>query len=44
MIYPHQNKRKLLYGQDVCDISVLDKRYDEAIDQAPNDNKIEDSY
>ena len=44
MIYPHQRNRKLFDDRDVYEITVSSGRYDEAIDQALDDNKIEDSY
>ena len=44
MIYPHQNKIKLMNDQDVYKITVSAERYYEAIDQALDENEIEDIY
>ena len=40
MIYPQQHKIKLFDDQNVCEITVLAEQYDEAIDQALDDNDI----
>ena len=44
MMWTQQKKRNLLDDQDVCNITVSNERYDEAIEQALNDNEIEDGY
>ena len=44
MIYPNQHKRKIFNDQYVYEITVLSERYDEATNQAMDDNKIEKSY
>ena len=44
VIYPQQQKIKIFDDQDVCDITVSAEQYDEAINQALDDNEIKDSY
>ena len=43
-MWTQQKKRNLLDVQDVCEITVSTERHDESIEQALNDNEIEDGY
>ena len=40
MIYPQQQIIKLFDDQDVCEITVSDEQYDEAIDQSLDDSDV----